>query len=85
MQTGIITNGNQYIIAKFINTDGSDWKKNTCLYYKSIEDIEVNFFDFYELFSREFVSKNGRIKIVEPPKVGKRILKDIDLNYKDNP
>lgn len=84
LQIGIITNGEQFIIAKFINTDGTDWKKNTCIYYKDIEDIEKNFIDFYELFSRELVSKSGRIKIVEPPKVGKRISKDLHLNYKDS-
>lgn len=84
LQTGIITNGEQFIIAKFINTNGTDWKKNTCVYYKSIDDIEKNFIDFYELLSREMVSKSGRIKIVEPPRVGKRISKDLDLKYKDS-
>jgi GTPase SAR1 family protein len=83
LQVGIITNGDQFIIGRFVNIDGQDWKNNNCIYYKNLEDIEKNFTTFYELLSREFVGKNGTIKIVQENKKGKTLFRDIELRYKD--
>ena len=49
LQYGIITNGKQFIIGKLFNTDGTDWKENTCLIFHDINDIQNRFIEFYEI------------------------------------
>lgn len=60
---GIITNGLQFIIARFNNTDGNDWKENECVVFQNLEKIELHFADFYNLISYEAISVNGKFKI----------------------
>lgn len=60
---GIITNGYQFIIGRFNNTDGNDWKENECVIFQSLEKIEEHFSDFYNLISYEAIEVNGRFKI----------------------
>lgn len=59
VQYGIITNGHQFIIGKFINTDGSKWKDNVCILFNGFDDIEKRFIEFYNLLSRDAVSNNS--------------------------
>lgn len=59
---GIITNGKQYIIAKFINTNGISWKKNKCIVYRSLQEIEENFVEFWNTLSKESIIHNKGIK-----------------------
>lgn len=59
---GVITNGKQYVIAKFINTNGIPWKQNNCIVYNGIEDIVNNFVEFWNTLSKESVIKNCGIK-----------------------
>lgn len=59
---GVITNGKQYVIAKFINTNGIPWKQNNCIVYNGIEDIINNFVEFWNTLSKESVIKNCGIK-----------------------
>ncbi|RKS97977.1 AAA family ATPase [Chryseobacterium defluvii] len=59
---GVITNGKQFIISKFFNTNGSDWKENICLIFHSIEDIENRFVEFYENLSKYSLINNGGFK-----------------------
>ena len=61
LQAGVITNGSQFIIAKFINIDGSDWKKNKCLIFDGIEEIKNRFLDFYNFLSKEAVQTTKTI------------------------
>lgn len=65
VQFGIISNGRQYIFGKFVNTDGTDWKKNKCVIFNNIEDLENRFIEFYNLLSRDSVIENGTILIEE--------------------
>lgn len=60
--TGVITNGNQFIISKFINTNGIPWKENKCIVYYGIEDIEKNFIEFWNTLSKESIIENKGIK-----------------------
>lgn len=59
---GIITNGKQYIIAKFINTNGISWKQNKCIVYRSLQEIEENFVEFWNTLSKESIILNKGIK-----------------------
>ena len=68
VQFGIISNGRQYIFGKFVNTDGTDWKKNKCVIFNNIEDLENRFIEFYNLLSRDSVIENGTILIEEEEK-----------------
>lgn len=59
---GIITNGKQYVIAKFINTNGISWKQNKCILYRSFQEIEENFIEFWNTLSKESIIQNKGIK-----------------------
>lgn len=80
---GVITNGRQFIIGKFNNTDGSDWKDNDVLIYQNIEAIDNNFIQFYEVLSKEYVSHYGRFKLYSETNVGKTIVRSNNLRRKD--
>jgi GTPase SAR1 family protein len=56
---GVITNGKQFIIGKFLNYDGTDWKKNKCLIFNGFEDIRERFIVFYNNLERNSVIQNG--------------------------
>jgi Cdc6-like AAA superfamily ATPase len=59
ISNGIITNGKQFIIGKFVNTDGTDWKKNQCLLFDGFQDIEKRFIEFHNNLSKESIIDNG--------------------------
>ena len=80
---GVITNGRQFIIGQFSNTQGADWKEQKCLYFKNLEDIKKNFDKFYDLLSREYVGKYGKIKITKSSNIAKTIVKDHNLKRKN--
>jgi len=61
LQSGVISNGTQYIIGKFVNIDGSDWKKNKCIIFDGIEDIENRYLDFYNFLSKDSVKTTKTI------------------------
>jgi len=63
--TGIITNGKQYIVAKFINTNGVLWKNNDCLIFQSFEDISNSFVEFYNTLSKESITQNCGISFFQ--------------------
>lgn len=62
LQYGIITNGKQFIIGKFFNTDGTDWKDNFCLLFHDIEDVKSRFVEFFENTSKFAIINNGGFK-----------------------
>jgi len=68
VQYGVISNGRQYIFGKFVNTDGTDWKKNKCIIFNGIEELEKRFIDYYNLLSRKSVVENGTILIEDEDK-----------------
>ncbi|MFT6500204.1 MAG: hypothetical protein ACJASQ_000311 [Crocinitomicaceae bacterium] len=80
---GVITNGSQFIIGRFVNTQGLDWLEEKAIFFKDFEDIKTNFNLFYDLLSREAVSKYGKIKIVQSSNVGKTIVKDYSLRRRN--
>ena len=80
---GIITNGNQFIIGKFINTDGSDWLNNEVLIYQNLEKIDKNFIQFFETISKEFVNHYGRFKLFSQSNEGKTIVRSNNIRKKD--
>lgn len=80
---GIITNGRQFIIAKFVNTDGSEWEENDAIIFQNLDSVDSNFIQFYELLSRESVSTLGRIKSFSDSINGKTLVKTNNLKRKD--
>lgn len=70
MQYGVITNGHQFIISRFINSDGTSWKTNKAILFKSIEDIENRLIDFYNTLSCRAVTENTGFKLEEGLKFG---------------
>ncbi|MCW3110412.1 MAG: hypothetical protein JWQ09_4918 [Segetibacter sp.] len=74
---GIITNGRQFIVGRFVNIDGTNWLDNDVLLFQSIEKIEENFIDFYNMLSYDAIEQNGRIKIQAPPKFKKVIVDSV--------
>lgn len=76
---GVISNGHQFIIGKFLNTDGTDWESNDCIFYDGLEKIDTNFIEFYNLLSKASILNNNRIKIGGPDYVGKRISESFKL------
>lgn len=81
---GVITNGHQFLIAKFVNTNGIPWKENDCFIYNGLTDIEESFVDFWNNLSKEGVIDNGGVKCLLSPVGGfaKTILSTIP--QKDN-
>ncbi|WP_400263279.1 hypothetical protein ACFX5U_09575 [Sphingobacterium sp. SG20118] len=77
---GVITNGNQYIIARFNNTNGGEWKNNTAIYFKDLDDVERNFIKFYNILSNDSIVENGRFFIEKEEFSEKFILESKLLN-----
>lgn len=65
VQYGVVSNGRQYILGKFVNSDGTNWKKNKCIIFNGVKELEERFIDFYNLLSRQSVIENGTILIEE--------------------
>lgn len=80
---GVISNGHQFIIGKFVNTDGSSWEENECYVFQTLDKIEKNFIAFYGLLSKESILHNGRIKLFEDSHIGKRIAKSSQIDKRD--
>ena len=83
LQYAVITNGHQFIIGKFCNTDGSDWKHNKCLIFNGHEDISERFMSFYNILSKNSISQNSGFKIFLEEAIqreGKTILSIIPAN-----
>lgn len=59
---GIITNGKQFIISKFVNTNGVSWKENICVIFRSHQDIQNCFVEFWNTLSKESIIQNKGIK-----------------------
>lgn len=57
-QFGVITNGRQFVFIKIFNTDGTDWKNNICLVFDGLDEVENNFIEFYNNFSKESIAEN---------------------------
>lgn len=81
LQYGVLTNGHQFIIAKFVGQTGDDWRDGDAMFFKSFDDIKKNFNLFYELLSRERVMFNARIKIAHDTTQAQLISK-MDLAHK---
>lgn len=80
---GVITNGSQFIICRFSNTSGLDWQDEKCIFFKDFDDLKTNFDKFYDLLSKESVSKYGRLKILHTSNNGRTIVKDYPLKRKN--
>lgn len=81
---GIITNGKQFIIGKFNNTDGTDWQENEVFIFQDLDTVDSNFIEFYETISKEFVNHFGRFKLFTQTNQGKSIVKSNNLRKKDD-
>lgn len=79
LQYAIITNGHQFVIGKFANTNGVDWRKNKCSIFNGFEDIETRFIEFYNMLSRESIVENCGFKLCldELTPIGKKIISTI--------
>lgn len=62
---GVITNGKQFIIGKFVNTTGADWRKVKVHFYRNLEEIESNFIFFHNLISKQSIVENRTIDLYE--------------------
>lgn len=76
---GIITNGHQFLIGKFVNTDGTDWAENELLIFNSLDDIEKRFIEFYNTISREALLENGIFPTSISPIFAKTILESLHV------
>lgn len=56
---GVVSNGKQFIIGKFVNVDGSDWEKNICKLYDGLDDIKERFIEFYNDLSKNAIVDAG--------------------------
>jgi hypothetical protein len=81
---GIITNGKQFIVSSFVSFNGIPWEDNECIVFNGLEDIEQRFIEFYELLSREYVLKFGRIKILSDQTFSKKIVNNPILPRKND-
>jgi hypothetical protein len=63
LQFGVISNGHQFIIGKFVNGDGSDWKNNKCIIFDGIQNIENRFIEFYNLLSKNAVVEHNGFQL----------------------
>ena len=83
--TGIITNGKQFIIGKFITINGISWKNNKCIVYKSIDDIDQNFVEFWNTLSKESVIKNKGVSglTITEAKFSKTLISSVEEKDSD--
>jgi hypothetical protein len=65
LQVGVITNGSQFVVAKFINSDGREWLKNKAIIFNGFKDLESHFITFFNLLSKNAVTGNLGIYIEE--------------------
>ena len=63
LQYAVITNGHQFVIGKFANSDGTDWKENKCLIFNGFDQISERFVEFYNLLSKHSLSENGGLNV----------------------
>jgi GTPase SAR1 family protein len=63
LQYAVITNGHQFIIGKFFNTDGSDWKTNKCIIFNGFDDIDERFTTFFNILSKTSVSESSGFSV----------------------
>jgi len=56
---GVITNGKQFLIGKFVNNDATSWRNNQCLIFNGFQDIENRFIEFHNNLSRESIVETG--------------------------
>lgn len=63
LQYAVITNGYQFIIGKFSNSDGTNWRKNKCLIFNGFADIEERFVEFYNILSQTAIQENFGFKL----------------------
>lgn len=75
---GVITNGRQFIICQFVNSNGKSWESNKALVFNGFEDIKKRFTEFYDNLSRFSVQQSGGIKYVLSSDVleGHNLLRD---------
>ena len=82
LQYAVVTNGHQFIIGKFSNTDGTDWRKNKCLIFNGFDDIDTRFIEFYNVLSKCSNTENIGFKVYLEEFVqykGKTILSTLPL------
>lgn len=66
---GVITNGRQFIIGRFINENAKPWKNNYLLCFNGFEDVKNNYIKFYENLSFDNIVQNVGIKFLTQHKV----------------
>lgn len=71
---GVISNGHQFIIARFLNVNGEDWRDNVAIIFNGFDDILNRFIEFYDLMSKESIMQKGRIEIQEETKFEKKLI-----------
>ncbi|MEQ9217895.1 MAG: hypothetical protein RLO17_07635 [Cyclobacteriaceae bacterium] len=81
---GVISNGHQFIVGRFVNTDGSNWEENEAFIFKGLEHIEQNFIKFYNLLSRTSIQQNGRIRFFLDDVAGSRLIESLVLKNKSD-
>lgn len=81
---GIITNGKQFAVSSFVSFNGLPWEENECIIFNGLEEIEQRFIEFYELLSKEYIHRYGRIKILNDEVFGKKIINTPNLPRKND-
>ena len=74
LQYGIITNGSQFIIGKFLTSDGAQWTSGKCLIFNSIDEISERFIEFYNCLSKDNIIENGGFDFLREESVKAQIV-----------
>ncbi|NVK52509.1 MAG: hypothetical protein HWD85_06205 [Flavobacteriaceae bacterium] len=82
MLFGVISNGRQFIISQFVNTNGGNWRENNAIIFNGLDDIENRFIEFYELLSYESVVNSGKIVIKEKKEFERKLIQKSTLRRK---
>ncbi len=69
IQYGLITNGKQFILAKLLNIDRTNWKQNECLVFDGLSEISERFVEFYDNLSKYAIVNNGGFKFEYQSKI----------------
>lgn len=79
---GVISNGHQFIIARFLNINSMDWMENQAVIFHSLEDVRNRFVEFHNLLSKQAISSCNRINLATDVVKPKVLVNSIQLSRK---
>jgi KaiC/GvpD/RAD55 family RecA-like ATPase len=74
---GIISNGHQFIIFEAFIT-GKEWRNRSCVIYRSLEDVQDNFINFWNTLSKSAVRLHSLRKVLSGEIAGMKYDRPLD-------